>query len=229
MPDLKGRRRILLTKNPKEVDCGFGEQYGVHPFMVVHHKGKKYMADAVFGRVVPFRPQDFVGTQYVSKREFVSFWLQEAAEDLSFSKDEHDLALEFIKGAQVCDPNNYTVQVTKGEILFNKMFDMHREKDKKGEESCWRNANMAYRHAISMAPDLLDVWKFYGDFQYETYCSRRWAIQTYKKALQRETIDAHVLRCLNNRLFDLGQEDLCDQVEKMEMKLEARKARRKAR
>ena len=202
------RASWIVTKNPKGYDVSECD-YGVHPFVIFKYKGKEFRTDAVAGMVEQHRNKGFsIAEVKLSAREFVAFHLMDGAEDLAYNHNKPHKALSLLEIAEQIDPNNYTLYLVEGDIYFRQLDD-------------YKSAERSFRRAISIVPELLDVYKAYGDFLFEGYEEPEHALRIYSKAVTKRTRDLQILHCLEGRLLMLGESRLVKRVVDMKAKLMA--------
>jgi len=166
---------FLMVKNPRGYDSGATGSFGVHPFMTLEFNGRTYLADAVPGdvKVKPLRDSFCVAEQPLTFREAVAYFMMDRGDELGQYTDKFPEALSALETALKIDPNNYTIHSTVAEVLTQ-------QKD-------FTAAEAAHRRAIRMVPNLLDPWKYLGDFFQDDRKNGR-------DALSRDTADFEILQ-----------------------------------
>ena len=181
IPELKQKTKLMIVKNP----YGYGgslKDLGIHLFVLAPSKNNLVArADAVAGDVLVAKKNEIkdsgVCSEYLNHREFSAFCMQDAGEDLGLIHKKYDEALDCLDIARQIDPNNYTIQITKGDVFFNM------------EE--FEKAEKAYKQAIKIAPNLSDVHSNLGNF-YSVLGEYKSATKAYLNAIQRETRDTEI-------------------------------------
>ena len=183
---------LLLVKNPNGYENGENTtEYGVHLFITFRHNRKTYAADAITGNILRTNTIEPTSPKLIlTPREFVAFYMHDAAEDLSLEHGRHTEALFSLCLAEMIDPNNYPVNITKGDVLFGR--------------DDFEKAENAHKAAVEIAPSL-DTLSAYGDLLLKTRRTPEEAIRHYRMALKGETGDLQTIRLLKIKLIDLGE------------------------
>ncbi len=173
---------FLMVKNPRGYDSGATGSFGVHPFMTLEFNGRTYLADAVPGdvKVKSLRDNFCVAEQPLTFREAVAYFMMDRGDELGQYMGKFPEALSALEIALKIDPNNYTVHSTVAEVLT--------------QQRDFTAAEAAHRRAIRMVPNLLDPWKYLGDFFKDDRENGRLGLVVHRDALSRDTTDFEILQ-----------------------------------